>query len=226
MQPEAKPSAGTTDAAGRELILRASLTALGLSLVDHQVARLLAYLDLLRKWNKIYNLTAIRDPDEMLQQHLVDTLTVIPVLAGRIRLETALIADVGSGAGLPGIPLAIAFPHAQVLLIEPVGKKSAFQRQCQAELALTNVRVLNDRSESVQARQDLVICRAFASLPDFVAATEGMTDAMTLRVAMKGRLPEDELAALGRARLSVETLRLTVPGLDAERHLVLMRQAS
>jgi 16S rRNA (guanine527-N7)-methyltransferase len=205
-------------------VLRDALAALGLALDDARIDLLLDYLGLLDKWNGVYNLTAIRDPDQMLVQHLVDSLAVIPVLAARLALDDARIADVGSGAGLPGIPLAIVHPGATVQLIEPVGKKSAFQRQCQAELGLRNLVVTNDRAESVTQAQDLVICRAFASLADFVIAARGMTGPATLLAAMKGQAPHDEIAALPPG-LSVETVPIDVPLLDATRHLVLMRDA-
>ena len=202
--------------------MEAGLHEIGLALDATQVAKLLAYLALLQKWNATYNLTAVRDPDEMLVQHLLDSLAVIPAVDARVPLAHARIADVGSGAGLPGIPWAIVFPAATVRLVEPVGKKSAFQRQCQAELGLANLIVTNGRAEDVRDPQDVVVCRAFASLADFVAASESMAPAGSVRVAMKGRVPEAELRALP-AGLDVETIPVHVPQLNADRHLVLMR---
>jgi 16S rRNA (guanine527-N7)-methyltransferase len=215
---------GQTDPS-RERVLQAAILELGLHLDPSQAGRLLGYLDLLHKWNATYNLTAVRDPDAMLVQHLIDSLAVIPPLQRRIRLDTARIADVGSGAGIPGIPLAIALPGARVTLVEPVGKKSAFQRQCQAELALTNVIIYNGRAEALTELQDLIVCRAFASLADFVEASAAMTGPATILAAMKGQRPDAEVAALPPG-LSAEVVPIVVPGMAASRHLVLIRRAA
>jgi 16S rRNA (guanine527-N7)-methyltransferase len=212
------------DSSARERTLRDCIEELGLDLVDAQVDRLLRFLSLLHKWNAVYNLTSVRDPNEMLIQHVVDSLAVIPPLAARSRLGSARIADVGSGAGLPGIPLAIAFPESRVQLIEPVGKKSAFQSQCKAELALTNLIIYNGRAEAVHEVQDIVICRAFASLAAFAAASVGMTGPGTLLVAMKGQAPDAEIAALPAGAWVAESLPIAVPRSSARRHLVLMRR--
>jgi 16S rRNA (guanine527-N7)-methyltransferase len=223
--PPAPRRRGQMSAADRDAVLRDALTEIGLALDDARIALLLEYIGLLDKWNGVYNLTAVRDPDQMLLQHVVDSLAVIPALVARQPLDGARIADVGSGAGLPGIPLAIVYPGATVQLIDPVGKKSAFQRQCQAELGLRNLIVTNARAESVTQTQDLVICRAFASLADFVASARGMTGPQTLLAAMKGQSPDDEIAALPPG-LSVETVPIAVPRLGAARHLVLIAQHS
>jgi 16S rRNA (guanine527-N7)-methyltransferase len=226
----ARPRVDAADPAAwvsREASLRSALAELGLTLDDARVRQLLDYVGLLHKWNTVYNLTAIRDPDAMLVQHLFDSLAVIPPLLAQddLQLEAARVADVGSGAGLPGIPLAIVFPRATVRLVDPVGKKSAFQRQCQAELALTNIMIYNGRAEAVKEIHDLVICRAFASLADFVRASDGMTGPETVLAAMKGQAPANELASLP-AGLTTQVHPVRVPGLDASRHLVLIRHAA
>jgi 16S rRNA (guanine527-N7)-methyltransferase len=212
------------DSSARERTLRECIGELGLELADTQVERLLRFLSLLHKWNAVYNLTSVRDPNDMLIQHVVDSLAVIPPLAARSHLASARIADVGSGAGLPGIPLAIVLPESRVQLIEPVGKKSAFQAQCKAELALTNLIIYHGRAEAVSEVQDIVICRAFASLATFAAVSAGMIGAGTLLVAMKGQAPEAEIAALPAGEWSAESLPIAVPRSSARRHLVLMRR--
>jgi len=227
--PRAAPATGFDRDA-----LRARLLA-GLAELDLDVApaeRLLDYLALLVKWGRVYNLTAIRDPLAMLRQHLFDSLSIVGPLAARLHAGTGArwrVVDVGSGAGLPGIVLALAWPQAEVLLVEPVDKKAAFLRQCQAELALANVKVSAGRVEALAAadaepRPDLIVCRAFASLADFVAAVERIAGPDTLIAAMKGTLAADELAALPPGWSVAETLPLRVPELDAARHLVLMRR--
>lgn len=223
MPPERRvPEAGATDLAE---LLAAGAAELGLGLPEPTLRRLLGYLDLMRKWNAVYNLTAIRDPRQMLIQHLLDSLSILPALRARVDLDRAIVADVGSGAGLPGLPLAIVHPGVRLVSIEPIGKKTAFQRQVCAELALTNVEVVTARAETLKRRTDLVTCRAFASLVDFVDAAAGLTGPATLLVAMKGQrrgidaeldeLPPDCTAG-------VEPVH--VPFLDAERHLVLIRR--
>lgn len=212
--------------------LRAGLDALGL---DRTLAEpLLDYLALLVKWNAVYNLTAVRDPRQMLAQHLLDSLAVVPLLAERLPRRSGLpsgqVIDVGSGAGLPGIVLAQAWPRAEVLLVEPIGKKAAFLRQCQSELALTNIQVAEARVESLEPARfkdpDLIICRAFASLAGYVTAIDRMVAPATTVAAMKGVWPADEIAALPPAWTLCESLRVEVPALDAERHLLLLQRLS
>lgn len=193
---------------------------------------LLDYLALLVKWNGVYNLTAVREPVEMLRQHLLDSLSIVVPLAARLPRRDGApcgrVVDVGSGAGLPGIVLALAWPQAQVLLVEPIGKKAAFLRQCQAELALTNVSVAASRVEDLPEpapgqAPDLVVCRAFASLADFAAAIARLAGPATLAAAMKGAVPGDEIAALPAGWSVTDVLPLRVPQLEAARHLVLMQ---
>ncbi len=199
--------------------LQTGIAALGLSLPAGAEERLAAYLGLLAKWNKTFNLTAIRDPAEMVTHHLLDSLAVLPVLeksalAGRHVLR---LADVGSGAGLPGLVLAIARPDWTVTSVETVEKKAAFQRQAKIELGLVNVSIHCGRVEDFTDGFDGVISRAFASLADFVALAGHLS---TTLWAMKGAYPADEIAALPDNWRVVASHPLVVPGLDAERHLL------
>ena len=199
--------------------LAAGLEALGVPLDAAAREKLLAYLALLSKWNQVYNLTAIREPERMLRQHLLDSLAVVPHTDG----ET--VADVGSGAGLPGIPLAIARPASRVALIESNHKKSAFLRQAVIELALANVNVLEQRVETVTPRgsYDVVISRAFSDLAEFAMLAGPLCRPEGMLAAMKGVHPYDELGAVPTAYSIERVIRLKVPGLEAERHLVVMR---
>lgn len=206
------------------MTLEEGVAALGLDLSAGAVDKLSAYLALLMKWNKVYNLTAIRNLDEMVTHHLLDSLAVLPVLqksapAGR---QYAL-ADIGSGAGLPGIVLAIACPGWSITSVETVEKKAAFQRQVQIELGLKNFSVHGGRVETLAARFDAAIARAFAALADFVALAGHLADCLW---AMKGVCPAEEIAALPAAWRVAECRELTVPGLDAQRHLLELRLQS
>ena len=202
------------------------LRALGLPLPDADRRKLLDYIELLGKWNQVYNLTAIRDPHQMLIQHVFDSLSVVAPLRrhlGATANPTAI--DVGSGAGLPGIPLAIAWPELSVTLVDPVGKKAAFLRQATAALGLANATVMQCRIEALPAgpkAPGLVISRAFASLADFVHGIEPLADHGTLIAAMKGQSPTAELTELEGSWALIESISLHVPGLDAQRHLLLL----
>jgi 16S rRNA (guanine527-N7)-methyltransferase len=202
------------------------LAALGLDLPPDRRDALLRYVALVVRWNAAYNLTAVRDPVEMVRQHLLDSLAIVPPLVRRLPLANARIVDIGSGAGLPGLILAILFPEATIRSVEPVGKKAAFQRQVYMELALTNVEVIAARAESLRGEADLVVCRAFASLDGFVRAAAGFIGPATQLAAMKGRRAEvdAELPALGDRWLA-DVEPITVPQLDAQRHLVVLRPA-
>lgn len=205
--------------------LREGLAGLGLDLPAAAQARLLAYVALLKKWNATYNLTAIRDEGEMITQHLLDSLSVLPALQ-----ELALVgrrwADIGSGAGLPGIPLAIVRPDLDMTLVETVAKKSAFQRQAKIELGLSNLTVVNRRVEELPGGGfDAVISRAFAELADFVRLAGHLPAPDGRLYAMKGLLPEDEISRLPQAWAVVDCIRLSVPGLDAQRHLIILERA-
>jgi 16S rRNA (guanine527-N7)-methyltransferase len=195
--------------------------ALGLALADTQVATLERYLDLLEKWNRVYNLTAIRERSRMVTHHLLDSLAVLPHVHG------PRVLDVGSGAGLPGIPIAIAGPALHVALLESNHKKSAFLTQAVAELQLANVQVVTKRIESWQTetRFDTIVSRAFAELGEFASLAGRLLAPQGVLAAMKGVHPFEEIERLPKAFRVQEVVRLRVPGLDAERHLVLMGAA-
>ena len=198
--------------------LRRAAAAMGVALSDAAVEKLLAYQALMIKWNRTYNLTAIRDPEEMLVQHLLDSLVVAPLLPhGPLSL-----ADVGSGGGLPGIPLAIARPEIEVTLIETSSKKSAFQQQVKIELGLSNVSIYSGRVEEYADKGsfDAVISRAFAELADFVTWSGDLAKPEGRLYAMKGIYPEAEVAALPAGWTVLNSQPLLVAGLDARRHLL------
>ena len=199
--------------------LKDGLDALGATADEAVCERLLAYLRLLEKWNRVYNLTAVRGPEAMLTQHVLDSAAVVPHLVG------TTVLDVGSGAGLPGIPIALLCPHRRVTLLDSNHKKTTFLQQVAIELALTNVNVVCERVESWQPRQrfDVVISRAFAELSHFVAAAAHLCAADGMLYAMKGVYPHEELAHLPAGCLVTDVHTLRVPGAAAERHLVLMR---
>ena len=187
-------------------------------------AKLDAYLDLLAKWNRVYNLTAIRDRQKMESHHVADALAVLPHLPGAAGLR---LLDVGAGGGVPGVPIAIAQPGWQVVLVEANGKKASFLTQAVIELCLRNVAVAASRVEDYtsDAPFDVVISRAFADLGTFASLARAHVSAHGAIVAMKGAVPEDEIAALPAGIVVTATPALAVPGLDAERHLVIMRAA-
>jgi 16S rRNA (guanine527-N7)-methyltransferase len=208
------------------ILLHAALVELNLDVPSADSERLLFYLDLIARWNRVYNLTAIREPESMLVQHLFDSLAVAPDLRRRLASSSPRIVDVGSGAGLPGLPLALIWPQARVHLVEPVGKKAAFLRQAAAAVAPGRVEVHASRVQDLVGHlqpPDLVICRAFASLAEFAQAIEPLLGPHTLVAAMKGRRPDAEIDQLP-SRWSVgELLSIQVPRLQAQRHLVILR---
>ena len=197
------------------------LAALGLKLGPGACEKLLAYLDLLQKWNRVYNLTAVREPDRMLSQHLLDCLAVVPHLSG------AGVLDVGSGAGLPGIPVAIAVPRLPVTLLESNHKKAAFLRQAAIELRLDNVTVVGERAEAWQTAQrfDLVVSRALADLAEFIRLAGRFVAPGGALAAMKGVYPYDELAQLPPGWRLSHAVSLEVPGLRAQRHWLRLESA-
>lgn len=207
-----------------EAPLRRGLAALSLELEDGQVLQLLDYLALLDRWNQVYNLTAVRDPGQMLTQHLLDCLAVVGPLRRRTGGQAAAVLDIGSGGGLPGAVLALCCPELRVTCLDAVAKKSAFLTQVAASLALPNLAARHGRVESVTERHDVLCCRAFSSLPDLVALSSQALAPGGSWLAMKGKRPDAELAALpANIVFHVEPLR--VPGLDADRCIVWMAPA-
>lgn len=209
--------------------LRAGLVALDLSLSDAQVDSLLAYQALIGKWNKVYNLTAVRDPDDMLTHHLLDSLAVISplrrqlaLLAPSPRVEPVRLLDVGSGAGLPGVVIAICCPDIRVDCVDTVGKKAAFIQQAAVTLKFPNLRGVHARVETLTDKYQVISSRAFASLADFTNWSVQALASQGVWLAMKGKHPADELAALSPDVQVFHVERLTVPGLEAERCLIWM----
>jgi 16S rRNA (guanine527-N7)-methyltransferase len=180
--------------------------------------RLIAYLVLLEKWNRAYNLTAVRDPLEMVPRHLLDSLAVLPWLAG------PNVLDIGSGAGLPGIPLAVARPDLAFTLLDSNAKKTRFMLQAAAELGLANVAVVNTRVEDFRPPQPFatLVTRAFASIPDMLAACGHLCAPGCRLLAMKGAVPQGELAALPAGFQVSAVHALEVPGLEARRHVIII----
>ncbi|WP_114152423.1 16S rRNA (guanine(527)-N(7))-methyltransferase RsmG [Chromobacterium haemolyticum] len=200
--------------------LQQGLSQLKLELSDAQIDLLDRYLALLAKWNQTYNLTAVREEKRMVSYHLLDSLSLVPHLDGGSRL-----LDVGSGGGMPGIPAAIARPDLQVVLLDSNHKKTTFLRQVVVELGLPNVQVMTERVEAYQPEQkfDRITSRAFSELAEFVKLTRHLLVEQGQYVAMKGVYPYEEIALLPQGTVVSEVLPVTVPGLDAERHLVRMR---
>ena len=219
--------------------LRAGLSALCLPLADAQINQCLDYLDLIGKWNRVYNLTAVRDPAEMLTHHLLDSLAVVAPLRRQSQGRALKLLDVGAGAGLPGVVIAICCPEVDVTCVDTVAKKAAFVQQAAVTLKLPNLRGLHARVETVASTDfDVVSSRAFASLADFTAWSgaalaragggEGGRESDTPRapgvwLAMKGKHPADEIAALPSGVEVFHVEQLAVPGLGAERCIVWMR---
>lgn len=207
-----------------EAPLRAGLAQLELSLQEEQVRQLLAYLALIARWNRVYNLTAVRDPADMLAQHLLDSLAAVPPLRRHTGGTAARVLDVGSGAGLPGVVFAIACPELQVTCVDTVAKKATFIRQVAAELGLPRLRAEHCRVESLPAaRADIVTSRAFASLQDFVTLTREHLAPGGVWLAFKGKRPDEEIAALPGDLTVFHVEPLHVPLLSAERCLVWLR---
>lgn len=219
--PDAESDSASLGAAAREL---------GLTLAREQTDRLIAYCALLRKWNAVYNLTAIRDPNAMLVQHLFDCLAIVPALGDRLA-EGAIVHDVGSGGGLPGVVLAVCAPGAQVHCIDAVGKKAAFVAQVRAELRLPNLHAHHARVEQLRAPRDLpaaslIVSRAFSSLAEFVTLTAHLLASGGAWAAMKGQYPADEIDALPASVRVAAAITLAVPQLRAQRHLLLLQHAA
>jgi 16S rRNA (guanine527-N7)-methyltransferase len=198
--------------------LKAGIAALGLALPDGAEAKLLAYLALLDKWNRVYNLTAVRDAERMVSHHLLDSLAAVPYFHGEA------VLDVGSGGGLPGIPLAIARPEVRVTLIDSIAKKTAFLLQVKAELGLKNLQVITGRVEDFrpEAGFDVVTSRAFSDLREFITLTRHLLNPGGRWLAMKGLYPHEEIALLPAGVKVSADHALRVPGLEASRHLIVL----
>lgn len=224
---------GCSSASRDELVagLSAGVGALGLSLSDAQQQQLMSYMDLIQKWNKVYNLTALRDPQEMLTHHLLDSLTAIGPLMRHLQSDPALNAsgcallDVGSGGGLPGVVIAICCPNVKVTCVDAVSKKAAFVQQVAASLRLPNLKGVHARVETLSGPFDVVCSRAFASLPDFVTWSAGALTEAGVWMAMKGKLPTEEMGALPPFATVFHVEQLLVPGLNAERCMIWMKKS-
>lgn len=215
-----------------EAALRSGVQALGLELTEEQVAQLLDFMALLHKWNQVYNLTAVRAPQDMLTHHLLDSLAAVVPLRRHLEQVQAgqggaapapRLLDVGSGGGLPGVVFAIACPGLQVSCVDTVAKKAAFVQQVAVSLRLAHLRGVHARVESLQGPFDVVSCRAFASLADFTVWSRSALGAGAVWLAMKGRYLAEEVAALPADVEVFHVEPLLVPGLQAERCIVWMR---
>ena len=204
---------------------------LGADLTEQQSLRLIQFLALLNKWNKAFNLTAVRDPKEMLGRHLLDSLSLLPVLRiqrSKIASNEFTILDVGTGAGLPGIPLAICMPDTNFVLLDSNGKKTRFVFQACVELGLKNVEVQTTRIENYQSANqvDIVVSRAFASLKDFVERCHAVAGPNTRLIAMKGLYPSEEIADLQSFWTVIDSQKIDIPGLEGVRHFIELARKS
>lgn len=205
--------------------LASGIQAFGLALAPVQRAMLLDYLALIQKWNQVYNLTAVRDPQEMLSHHLLDSLAVVAPLRRHAAGRPLRLLDVGSGAGLPGVVIAICCPDMSIDCVDTVGKKAAFIQQAALTLKLPHLRGLHNRVERLMGPYDVITSRAFASLVDFTTWSGGALAQAGVWLAMKGKHPAEELAALPPEVTMFHVEPLQVPGLDAERCLLWLKKA-
>lgn len=209
--------------------LEAGVAALKLELASAQIDALMAFLELLQKWNKVYNLTSVRDPQEMLTHHLLDSLAAVPALLRHVQTlpveegRRLPLLDVGSGGGLPGVVFAVCCPQLDVNCVDTVGKKAAFIQQAAAALRLPNLHGIHSRVENLKTRYPIISCRAFAALADFTAWSRQALAEGGVWFAMKGKYPAEEIAALPAGVQVFHVEPLQVPGLDAERCVVWMR---
>lgn len=207
-----------------EVQLRQGAADIGLTLGDQQIAQLLSYHALIQKWNKVYNLTAVRDPAEMLTHHLLDSLAIVAPLQRQTAGGAVNMLDVGAGAGLPGVVVAICCPQVSVTCVDAVAKKMAFVQQVATELKLPNLKALHSRVEVLTQKFDVITSRAFATLADFVTGSRAALKPGTgVWLAMKGRDTSAEVAALPADVTVFHVEQLTVPSLDAERCIVWMK---
>ena len=218
---------------GAEQVLRDGLRSLNLDLDDRQIAQLLTYVAMIGKWTQVYNLTAVRDPAEMMTHHLLDSLAAVPPLRRQLEqmgLESgARLLDVGAGAGLPGVIIAICCPAVAVTCVDAVAKKAAFIKQAALELKLANLAGLHQRVEQLAEPFDVICSRAFASLGDFTRWSANALAPGGVWMAMKGKHPITEIDTLNHGDKRIDMFhveQLTVPGLDAERCIVWMRPDS
>jgi 16S rRNA (guanine527-N7)-methyltransferase len=209
-----------TPRAALQIQLEQGIAALGLQLPADAVARLLDYQTLLEHWNAAYNLTAVREPADMITRHLLDSLAILPFVQG------ATLVDLGTGPGLPGIPLAIAAPGREILLVDSNGKKVRFLREAIRTLQLTGVRAVQQRVEDVPGQFDCVTARAFASLADMLGWGGHLLAPTGIWLAMKGKSPDDELPGVPAGFEVRHTHTLAVPGLAAQRHLLVLGHAT
>ena len=206
--------------------LEQGASQLGLVLSVEQIDKLMAFLDLLQKWNKVYNLTSVRHPQEMMSLHMLDSLAAVPALQrhvaslGKAAGERTAQLDVGSGGGLPGVVFAVCCPEVDIHCVDTVAKKAAFLQQAAVALKLPNLKGIHARVESLQGPYEVVSCRAFASLLDFTNWSRSAIADQGVWLAMKGKHPQEEMVALGKNVEVFHVEPLTVPGLDAERCIV------
>ena len=212
---------------GAEQVLRDGLRSLNLDLDDRQIEQLLAYLAMIGKWTQVYNLTAVRDPAEMMTHHLLDSLAAVPALNRQLKQmgheSGARLLDVGAGAGLPGVVIAICCPNVAVTCVDAVAKKAAFIKQAALELKLSNLAGLHQRVEQVAEPYEVICSRAFASLGDFTSWSVKAIATGGVWMAMKGKHPISEIDALDKVIEVFHVEQLTVPGLVAERCIVWAR---
>lgn len=205
---------------------------LGLRLSVEQFDKLMGFLDLLQKWNKVYNLTSVRDPQEMMSLHMLDSLAAVPALQryvaslGKAAGERTAQLDVGSGGGLPGVVFAVCCPEVDVHCVDTVGKKAAFLQQAAVALKLSNLKGIHARVETLKGPYEIVSCRAFASLVDFTTWSRASIAPNGIWFAMKGKHPQDEIDVLGQDVQVFHVEPLQVPGLDAERCIVWAKPAA